>query len=254
MIVANLCSHNSICFSFFVQVPENLTGRAVPMIGQNDNNLIIPQPLDKISHMFDWQNEKRPVASEFGTFDQNQPMKAHQVIDISCNTTGKPHQISRESVPMYVNEVSWWRSGPDNWKRREANVIAHHPNGRNIQYLFQYVAKGLKKTSINAPGKSCCMELLVDYGGIGYESIRERKGYGKSNLSGKIKSDEHRPTLLLRNFLDRQEIFRIIEQLGIRQLYETLEFLELQMHSKILEIFQSYFLVQENLAQGECFA
>jgi len=49
------------------------------------------------------------------------------------------------------------------------------------------------------------VELLIDYGKT-YEPMRERKGYGKRNNCGNIKSDEDEKSCLQRNLKEHQDL------------------------------------------------
>eukprot|EP00529_Nitzschia_sp_RCC80_P002486 CAMPEP_0113495608 /NCGR_PEP_ID=MMETSP0014_2-20120614/29697_1 /TAXON_ID=2857 /ORGANISM="Nitzschia sp." /LENGTH=2073 /DNA_ID=CAMNT_0000389511 /DNA_START=205 /DNA_END=6426 /DNA_ORIENTATION=- /assembly_acc=CAM_ASM_000159 len=131
-----------------------------------------------------------------------------QVVDITDDSTGMPHGIAQSNIPMHVNET-----GGD--ETLVENIFPGQKNGCDVHYYF--------KSSVPiSPGQT--IELLVNYQDE-YESVRERKGYGKLNKEGKVKSDEHLPSLLQRNFLERCDVEETIFPLGIRNFHQLLRFL-----------------------------
>ena len=112
-----------------------------------------------------------------------------QVIDITDDCTGEPHEVARKNIPMYVNEVG-------HNKKLNETICAFNENDRVIKYYLK-IDKPLKK------GEE--IELFVNYK-KGYERNRERKGYGKRNIDGTIRGDDHFPTCLTRNFADRTDL------------------------------------------------
>jgi hypothetical protein len=192
--------------------------------------------MDDIDGMFDWQPRKTRlfVGPDWENYAETYAShKITQFIDITEHSTGKPTQDAQRSIPMYVNEVGYSKSGID----RDPNTKSHQPGWRKVHYLFRN-SKLRKATSSSL--KSNSVELLVNYGQH-YERNREREGYGKRNLFSKVFSDSHLPSFLLRNFDDRKRMITLFEELGIRQLYATLEFIESEIHSNLLERFRSHF-------------
>jgi hypothetical protein len=129
-------------------------------------------------------------------------------VDITDDTTGLPN-LARSYIPMYgtrtlpyyfgnrsvlvfvgaVNEV-----GYSNVHRQ--NVYSASVDGNTIHYFFW---PGQDQLSINEP-----IELYTKYR-IGFEYIRERRGYGKRNVMYGLPSDEVAVARLERNFSDREE-------------------------------------------------
>ena len=123
--------------------------------------------------------------------------------------TGEPSEIAKRNIPMYVNEVGYSTS-------LKHTVHSCEKEDRTVQYFLK----------VEDPMRAGdCIEILVDYF-EGYEDVRNRKGYGRSNLDGLEKSDDDFATLMQRNFIERQEIEGIIEDMSLWELYSTLEGLE----------------------------
>mmetsp|Transcript_35036 Transcript_35036/g.84789 ORF Transcript_35036/g.84789 Transcript_35036/m.84789 type:complete len:1580 (+) Transcript_35036:3-4742(+) len=189
--------------------------------------------LNDIDQMFDWH--PRHLHSFFGeTFhsthlQRDRTLLISQTLDITSNHSGRPSMLSQLSIPMHVNEAGYGKSG----NPRVSNTIVFNAGERKTHYL--YCGRKLQKATPFSLQKYS-VELKVNYGPT-YEKYRERKGYGLRNLKGSVLSDQNRPSLLLRNFADRNGAIETIDCLGIRQFYETLEFLETEIHSKIVERF-----------------
>ena len=120
-----------------------------------------------------------------------------QVLDITDDYTGEPHETAKSFIAMYVNEV-----GHSPELRKQQNTHACDEFGRNVNY-FVKISDALK------PGEQ--RELFVDYFS-GYEDVRERKGYGKANLKGAVKSDDDRAAALERNIHERQRCVEKIKE------------------------------------------
>ena len=73
---------------------------------------------------------------------------------------------------------------------------------RSIRYFFMPDAPMEKGVPV---------ELLTNYKSA-YESVRERKGYGKNNVEHGLKSDSCRATCLQRNFAEREDVQNIINE------------------------------------------
>lgn len=130
-----------------------------------------------------------------------------QVIDITDDLTGEPHEEARRNLTMYVNEVG------HNHSLRES-IHALDEDDRTITY-FLMIDNCMKKGDE--------MEVFVNYK-QSYEDNRERKGYGKKNLSGTEKCDEHMPSRLKRNFVDRREVLTCIHEAEVVDLYWLVDF------------------------------
>ena len=117
-----------------------------------------------------------------------------QTVDITDDVTGEPHEIAQRNLPMYVNEVGH--------ANLEETVHACEENDRVIKY-FLVIRKPMKK------GEK--IELFVNYGSR-YESNRERKGYGKANMTNQEKGDDHFPSRLRRNFPEREHLILDVEE------------------------------------------
>jgi hypothetical protein len=129
-----------------------------------------------------------------------------QMVDITDDLTGEPHEIAQQHLPMYVNEVGH--------ADLEETVHACEENDRVIKYFF-VVRKPMKK------GEE--LELFVNYRSA-YESNRERKGYGKKNLADTEKSDDHFPSRLRRNFVEREHLILDVEETKMCDFAMVIEF------------------------------
>ena len=122
------------------------------------------------------------------------------VLDISDDGTGETHLRARENIPMHVNEVG---HNPE----LQQNVTPLEPD-HGIHY-YAHPRNPMKVGEI--------IELLVDYGEI-YEEVRERKGYGKSNLG----CDDVESQRVKRNQGERVKIEDIIVTQSLLENYELL--------------------------------
>jgi hypothetical protein len=132
-----------------------------------------------------------------------------QIIDITDDATGSPHELARKNIPMYVNEV-----GHNN--KSKQNVFICHKDGRRVEYFIK-VDSPLKKNDR--------IELLTNYGKV-YEDIRERKGYGWRNTHRGLPSDEDRASELKRNFAEREDAENAIILLACPDLVGMIEFVK----------------------------
>lgn len=130
-----------------------------------------------------------------------------QVIDLTDDITGTRHEAVLRLPMSYINEVG---HSPN----LKANVHIREKDDRSVFYFLKLV-KSMKK------GET--VELLANYDDS-YESIRERKGYGKENIENGMKSDEHEPTALERNFEDRIQMQESIVDLNVVDLFHLTEF------------------------------
>ena len=130
-----------------------------------------------------------------------------QIVDITDDGTGEPHQDARKNPAIYVNEVG-----------HNAELVSNvYPRleGSTVHYYVD----------INHPmKKEDEVELLGDYKSH-YEPTRERKGYGSENLVGKEKSDYDISSKLQRNFAERVGMEEMIEALTPLELFYNLEFI-----------------------------
>ena len=103
------------------------------------------------------------------------------MIDITDDIDGDPHADARKHIPMYVNEVG-------HTKAYKKNVLIGAGGADGVHY-YAMIDKTMKKGDT--------VELLCNYN-TGYESVRERKGYGRGNLDGTVKSDDDDGALIQR--------------------------------------------------------
>ncbi len=129
--------------------------------------------------------------------DQKRPDGRVQLADITDDTTGMPHAIARKNIAMYINETAG-----DPALQRTVIAWNHKETGQIYYYLD--ISNPLRR------GQE--IELLVSYDDH-YDDIRERKGYGAAIKSGKVQSDDHFPTFLLRNFDERDKMHEIFQEL-----------------------------------------
>jgi hypothetical protein len=154
-----------------------------------------------------------------------------QLVDITDDCTGNTHDIARVNIPMYVNEVG-------HNKKLVHNVESRDDEDRSVHYYINIVEPMKQGQSV---------ELLTDYFDT-YEDVRERKGYGKKNLTIGLKSDEHLFARMERNCGVRQHLedellslaAKLQEEhpkgraddnhkpksLNIQRMYELMEFIE----------------------------
>lgn len=129
------------------------------------------------------------------------------IIDVTDDSSGDPHIVAKSNICLYVNEIG-------HSKDLHQNVVAKELES-SVHYYLK-VFKPLRK------GEST--ELLVDYL-EGYERSRERKGYGRANLSRKIGGDDDECCLYDRNISERKEMKELISSLTEVQLSHTLYFM-----------------------------
>jgi hypothetical protein len=146
-----------------------------------------------------------------------------QFIDITDDHTGEPHQLARSAIPMYINEVG---HNPI----LKQNVFAKEKDERTVHYYLN-----LSETL----AKDETVELLVDYFEV-YELVRERKGYGKGNMNGELKSDDHPASALIRNFAEREAIEVMVHSLSIKEIFYALDFLANRISSPIATLTTAY--------------
>ena len=91
-----------------------------------------------------------------------------QMIDVTDDETGLPHEIAKANIPMYINEVGY------DLANKQTVFCTSADNGRRADYTVAFW-DGL---SLKNGSK---VELLVNYH-KGYEFTRELEGYGLKNL------------------------------------------------------------------------
>ena len=124
----------------------------------------------KGNHHFEVKNflfDFEPQGWSYGYDEEDETEESKNgdlILDITDEKTGETHLRARENLPMHVNEV-----GHD--KSLEHNVTPL----QDIDgiYYFAHIKSPMKVGSE--------VELLVNYGDH-YETVRERKGYGLSNV------------------------------------------------------------------------
>ena len=109
-----------------------------------------------------------------------------QIIDITDDVTGSPHELAKRNVAMYVNEIG-------HNKNLKQNVFIGEDYDRTVLYCI-HLDSPLRK---DEP-----VELLTNYRSV-YEQVRERKGYGLKNMSWGLRCDQDRASRFLRNWEDR---------------------------------------------------
>ena len=172
------------------------------------------------------------VPNEWG-FDTPEPLNDQpQMLDITDDLTGEPHEIACKNIPMYINEV-----GHD--KKLIQTVWALDADDRNVNY-FLAIDESMK------PGST--IELLVAYEGH-YELVRTRKGYGLSNLNGMEKSDDCFATFLKRNFRERRNVEDVISKLSPMEFYMLLEWLE-SISTRLCEKINKFMIEQSSSGNG----
>lgn len=108
------------------------------------------------------------------------------MIDITDDITGSPHEVAQQHIAMYVNEI-----GHNN--NLKQNVFIGEDYDRTVIYSIHLDAPLIRGESV---------ELFTNYRSV-YEQVRERKGYGRKNLSWGLKCDRDRASRFSRNFGDR---------------------------------------------------
>jgi len=132
-----------------------------------------------------------------------------QSIDITEDFTGEPHTDAKEHVPMYVNEVG-------HSKELVKNVVPLEQDNRVVRYYFHTKEPLTKGQEV---------ELLTTYY-ESYESVRERKGYGKANTEKAVKSDyDCVKTKTLRNLCDRYHLEDTVESMTSEEVMSSLRFI-----------------------------
>jgi hypothetical protein len=80
--------------------------------------------------------------------------------------------------------------------------------------------------------------------------IRERKGYGERNKRGDVLSDDHLPTFLERNFVERYDMVEVIYEVeGLMDLYLLSEFLE-KIRSDLARIVDTFVQAMQSSSEG----
>ncbi|KAL3910313.1 MAG: hypothetical protein SGILL_007741, partial [Bacillariaceae sp.] len=113
------------------------------------------------------------------------------VCDISDDLTGTPHMVAQQNVPMHINETG----GSSDLKQ----TVWAGDTFRGVNYYFHTKFAGPLK-------KRQQIELFICYSDT-YVDVRERKGYGKRDT--RIKSDDHFPSYVERQLVDR---FNMVEE------------------------------------------
>ncbi|KAL7568739.1 hypothetical protein ACA910_021732 [Epithemia clementina (nom. ined.)] len=154
-----------------------------------------------------------------------------QVIDISDDVTGLPHDAARQSLPMYVNEVG---HGLD----RKQNIFAVGDNEeRSIEYFF-VLPDGM---SLQVGD---CIELLTNYYDS-YERNRERKGYGLKNLYRGKPSDQDYASYL-ENRLDERNLILNLTATFSMATVDIMENVKDSMYEPIQDLLEKF------IATGNC--
>mmetsp|Transcript_11092 Transcript_11092/g.31898 ORF Transcript_11092/g.31898 Transcript_11092/m.31898 type:complete len:152 (-) Transcript_11092:1163-1618(-) len=96
--------------------------------------------------------------------------KQEQILDITSDVTGEPHETARQSLPMHANEVG---HNPD----KKVTLLARPDDQDRCVNFFLFLQDEMEPKQT--------IEALVDYGQL-YEDIRERKGYGLLNEYGNL--------------------------------------------------------------------
>lgn len=170
--------------------------------------------------MFDHE----PSGWDFGV--EEQLLGRDQMIDITDDGTGEPHREARKQPAIYVNEVG------HNTKLVQ-NVSSSTVGGNVVQY-YMHVRHAMKR------GQE--VELLSDYFAT-YELNRERKGYGKANLTGESKSDCDLASRLKRNFIEREGTKDMVSALDPLELFYNLEFLSYHILPHLAEGAKNLFTI-----------
>jgi hypothetical protein len=80
--------------------------------------------------------------------------------------------------------------------------------------------------------------------------IRERKGYGERNKKGDILGDDHFPTFLERNFVERYDMVEVIYEVNdAMDLYQLSEFLE-GIREKLAKIMDTFISELQSSSEG----
>mmetsp|Transcript_32065 Transcript_32065/g.78101 ORF Transcript_32065/g.78101 Transcript_32065/m.78101 type:complete len:819 (-) Transcript_32065:233-2689(-) len=150
-----------------------------------------------------------PMVTLLPYYIKDEPVSEDQVLDITDDLTGLPHAEARKKIYMYINECGHSKQYGQNTESRPSK------DGHSINYSF--ITRSMTKNEQ--------VELLVDWTET-YETIRERRGYGRNNLLDLTKNDDHLATRFLRNFGERLRICQHhVEGMGIWSLYNTCDFI-----------------------------
>jgi hypothetical protein len=122
---------------------------------------------------------------------------------------------------MYVNEVGYNKS-------LNQNVFICDDEDRVVKYFFK------NSTSMKSGDT---VELLTNYGAM-YEAVRERKGYGWSNMNGNAIGDDVFAHSLRRNFQMRVEVENSIKSdLCLQELKEFLDFVNINTWIPLVDLY-----------------
>jgi hypothetical protein len=158
-----------------------------------------------------------------------------QIIDITDDETGSPHEIARKNIAMYVNEV-----GHSNNSKQ--NVFICPRDGRAVQYFIKLDSPMKKGEQI---------ELLTNYGKI-YEDVREGKGYGYRNLNRGLASDDEDPALALqRKFWHREDAENAIITLECPNLVSMIEFVKERIWLPVWSKAQAFLSLNDSASRGD---
>lgn len=165
----------------------------------------------KIEPLFTAKNWILSFSPQEWPFEAAEPLYNHvQILDITSDSTGEPHETARKNLPMYVNEIGYSGS-------RQQNVFIMNRDGRSSTYYIKVD---------NAMKQGETIELLTNYK-KGYEAVRERHGYGWRNVHGTLKSDICSfPTQLSRNFDERDDFIHLVDMTAFVDLFEILLFIK----------------------------
>ncbi len=124
---------------------------------------------------------------------------------------------------LIVNEVGYNQNFAQNVYIKDSD------NERSIQYYFMPNIP----MEIGAP-----VELLTNYK-TAYEMVRERKGYGQSNLQQGLKSDSCRATRLQRNFLERDDVESIVAECSSARIRPLLHSVDKRIFCPLVELLRN---------------
>jgi len=175
-----------------------LESRYAPLIPED-------RKTDKVFFVKDFLFSNEPSSWRF---DVKEELNGHpQVVDFTDDTTGSPHDIAESHMSMYVNEVGHNMDLVEN-----VEALSYSP--RSVTYYIH----------INKPmAKGETVELLVNYKEH-YESMRERRGYGKANLFDGVESDFHDISRVQRNLKDRFLVEASILKFTEDEIYQAINF------------------------------
>ncbi|KAL3916105.1 MAG: hypothetical protein SGILL_005332 [Bacillariaceae sp.] len=147
-----------------------------------------------------------------------------QLIDITDDATGEPHQTAKDDIAMHLNEV-----GHDKTLVKNVEACEDHA-GRVVEYLINI-------NDIMQKGDQ--VELLTSYGPV-YEEVRQRKGYGLANTKGEIKSDDDPYCRYERNFDNREVVMTSLERLNVQRLYWTMDFVDEKIRAPLAMLINTF--------------